>query len=228
MDIAGQIRSLKSELPSGVSLLAVSKTYPPERIMEAYEAGQRAFGENRPQELVEKYKVLPKDIAWHQIGGLQTNKVKAIAPFVAMIHSVESVKLLETIQKEALKNSRQIDILFEVHIAQEEAKHGWDENDLIDYLQTGAYRSLSAVRFRGLMGVATNTSDDEQIRAEFERLHTLFEKLRLQFFDSTFDTLSMGMSGDYRLAIACGSTMIRVGSAIFGARHYGPAQDPML
>ena len=154
MSIAEKITGLRAALPQHVELIAVSKTYPPSAVLEAYRAGQRAFGENRPQELVEKYHALPKDIRWHQIGGLQSNKVKYIAPFVAMIHSVESAKLLDVIQKEAVKNDRTIDVLLEIRIAREASKHGWSEKDLVDYLQTGAYRNLNSVRFRGLMGVA--------------------------------------------------------------------------
>ena len=220
MSIAEKITGLSAALPQHVELIAVSKTYPPSAVLEAYRAGQRAFGENRPQELVEKYHALPKDIRWHQIGGLQSNKVKYIAPFVAMIHSVESAKLLDVIQKEAVKNDRTIDVLLEIRIAREASKHGWSEKDLVDYLQTGAYRNLNSVRFRGLMGVATHTEDQETIRAEFTRLHELFVRLGNEYFDRDFDTLSMGMTSDYPIAVSCGSTMVRIGSYIFGARNY--------
>ena len=234
MSIADKITELKKSLPAEVQLIAVSKTYPPETIMEAYRAGQRVFGENRPQELLAKYEQLPHDIEWHMIGGLQTNKVKYIAPFVKMIHSVESEKLLLTIQKEALKNKRTIDVLFEVHIAREEAKHGWKAQELIDYcmahgvnyyelieyLKTGRYKELNAIRFRGLMGVATNTEDTDLIRKEFSGLHDLFKTLREEFFDADFDTLSMGMTSDYPIAVECGATTVRIGSYIFGARNY--------
>ena len=220
MSIAEKITGLRAALPQHVELIAVSKTYPPSAVLEAYRAGQRAFGENRPQELVEKYHALPKDIRWHQIGGLQSNKVKYIAPFVAMIHSVESAKLLDVIQKEAVKNDRTIDVLLEIRIAREASKHGWSEKDLIDYLQTDAYRNLNSVRFRGLMGVATHTEDQETIRAEFTRLHELFVRLGNEYFDRDFDTLSMGMTSDYPIAVSCGSTMVRIGSYIFGARNY--------
>ena len=209
MSIAEKITGLRAALPQHVELIAVSKTYPPSAVLEAYRAGQRAFGENRPQ-----------DIRWHQIGGLQSNKVKYIAPFVAMIHSVESAKLLDVIQKEAVKNDRTIDVLLEIRIAREASKHGWSEKDLIDYLQTGAYRNLNSVRFRGLMGVATHTEDQETIRAEFTRLHELFVRLGNEYFDRDFDTLSMGMTSDYPIAVSCGSTMVRIGSYIFGARNY--------
>ncbi|HJB85670.1 MAG TPA: YggS family pyridoxal phosphate-dependent enzyme [Candidatus Alistipes merdigallinarum] len=220
MSIADKITELKKSLPAEVQLIAVSKTYPPETIMEAYRAGQRVFGENRPQELLAKYEQLPHDIEWHMIGGLQTNKVKYIAPFVKMIHSVESEKLLLTIQKEALKNKRTIDVLFEVHIAREEAKHGWKAQELIEYLKTGRYKELNAIRFRGLMGVATNTEDTDLIRKEFSGLHDLFKTLREEFFDADFDTLSMGMTSDYPIAVECGATTVRIGSYIFGARNY--------
>ena len=154
------------------------------------------------------------------ICGLQTNKVKYNAPFVKMIHSVESEKLLLTIQKEALKNKRTIDVLFEVHIAREEAKHGWKAQELIEYLKTGRYKELNAIRFRGLMGVATNTEDTDLIRKEFSGLHDLFKTLREEFFDADFDTLSMGMTSDYPIAVECGATTVRIGSYIFGARNY--------
>ena len=214
MSVADKIASLKASLPSGVTLVAVSKTYPPSAIMEAYEAGQRVFGENRPQELAAKQAELPGDIEWHLIGGLQTNKVKLVAPFVSMIHSAESARLL-----------RFIDVLLEVRIAREESKHGWDEGELERYLRSGEYRSLEGVRFRGLMGVATNTDEKEIVRAEFTRLRDLFVRWKGEFFDERFDTLSMGMSADYLLAVECGSTMVRIGSAIFGARQYGAPSD---
>lgn len=220
MSVADKITELKKSLPAKVTLIAVSKTYPPETILEAYRAGQRVFGENRPQELLAKYEQLPHDIEWHMIGGLQTNKVKYIAPFVKMIHSVESEKLLLTIQKEALKNKRTIDVLFEVHIAQEEAKHGWKAQELIEYLKSRRHRTLDAIRFRGLMGVATNTDDTDTIRNEFSGLHDLFCSLKEEFFDADFDTLSMGMTSDYPIAIECGATAVRIGSYIFGARNY--------
>ena len=194
-------------------------------IMEAYEAGQRVFGENRPQELAAKQAELPGDIEWHLIGGLQTNKVKLVAPFVSMIHSAESARLLRFIDKEARRNGRVIDVLLEVRIAREESKHGWDEGELERYLRSGEYRSLEGVRFRGLMGVATNTDEKEIVRAEFTRLRDLFVRWKGEFFDERFDTLSMGMSADYPLAVECGSTMVRIGSAIFGARRYGALSD---
>jgi len=221
MSIKEQILSLKKTLPERVTLVAVSKTYPPETIREAYDAGQRIFGENRVQELVAKYAVLPKDIQWHLIGHLQTNKVKYIVPFVTLIHSVDSSRLLETIHEQALKHGRVIDVLMEVHVAREESKHGWVENELFDYMASGAWKSLSGVRLRGVMGVATFTDDQQEVRSEFERLHGIFQRIkREEHFGPEFDTLSMGMSEDYPLAIDCGSTMVRLGTLIFGARQY--------
>ena len=222
MSVADKIASLKASLPSGVTLVAVSKTYPPSAIMEAYEAGQRVFGENRPQELGGKNMQL---ILQNLIGGLQTNKVKLVAPFVSMIHSAESARLLRFIDREARRNDRVIDVLLEVRIAREESKHGWDEGELERYLRSGEHRSLEGVRFRGLMGVATNTDEKEIVRAEFTRLRDLFVRWKGEFFDERFDTLSMGMSADYPLAVECGSTMVRIGSAIFGARRYGALSD---
>lgn len=220
MAIADKLKEIQSSLPAHVRLVAVSKTYPAEVVREAYDAGQRLFGENRPQEMDAKCHQLPTDIEWHMIGHLQTNKVKLIIPYVSMIHSVDSAKLLGVINEQALKHNRVVDLLFEVHIAQEESKHGWNAEELIDYLRIGEYRTLSGVCYRGLMGVATNTDDEQVVKAEFTGLHDLMQRLKPEFFDDRFDTLSMGMSGDYRLAIACGSNMVRIGSAIFGARQY--------
>ncbi len=220
MAIADKLKEIQSSLSAHVRLVAVSKTYPAEVVREAYDAGQRLFGENRPQEMDAKYHQLPTDIEWHMIGHLQTNKVKLIIPYVSMIHSVDSAKLLGVINEQALKHNRVVDLLFEVHIAQEESKHGWNAEELIDYLRIGEYRTLSGVCYRGLMGVATNTDDEQVVEAEFTGLHDLMQRLKPEFFDDRFDTLSMGMSGDYRLAIACGSNMVRIGSAIFGARQY--------
>ncbi len=220
MAIKDKLAELKASLPAGVRLVAVSKTYPAEVVREAYDAGQRLFGENRPQEMDAKRQQLPADIEWHMIGHLQTNKVKSIAPYVSMIHSVDSAKLLGVINEQALKNNRVIDVLFEVHVAREESKHGWNEGELIAYLRGGEYRQMQGVRFRGLMGVATFTDDGSVVRDEFMRLNGLFNRLRHDFFGRDFDTLSMGMSGDYLQAIACGGNMVRIGSLIFGARNY--------
>lgn len=221
MSISNKIKELHDTIPPGVTLVAVSKTYPPEAIAEAYDAGQRIFGESRPQELAQKQQVLPADIEWHMIGHLQTNKVKYIAPFVSLIHSADSEKLLETISKEAVKNGRMIDVLLEIHIALEQSKEGWDRDELLSYLAKGGHKALPGVRFRGVMGIATYTSDTEAVRAEFLYLKGLFDTLKCGFFDQDFDTVSMGMSGDYMDAIDCGSNMVRIGSYIFGSRYYG-------
>lgn len=218
MSITSDLKQLISELPESVTLVAVSKTKPNEAIAEAYQAGQRDFGENKVQELVLKWETLPKDIEWHMIGHLQRNKVKYIAPFVSLIHSVDSVRLLQEIDKQAKKNKRVIDCLLQVHIAQEDTKFGFDEAELIEFINSTYYNELSNVRIRGLMGMATFTSEENQLKAEFSSLKQIFERQKNAFED--FDILSMGMSGDYQLAIEEGSTMIRVGSAIFGARFY--------
>lgn len=221
MSITAQYEAVKRSLPENVTLVAVSKTHPAEMIRELYDAGQRIFGENRPQELKEKYDLLPHDIRWHMIGHLQTNKVKYIAPFVEMIHSVDSDRLLAVIEKEAAKNNRTIDILFEIHVADEETKSGWEPDELRAYLESGTWREYSHIRCRGLMTVATQTDDEAQIRREFTAVRDLMAELRDRYFDATFDTLSMGMTHDYPIAIACGATMVRIGSKIFGARDYG-------
>lgn len=225
MSVRSQIIELGEQLPPDVTLVAVSKTYPALTIMEAYDAGQRVFGENRPQELRDKFEALPGDIRWHMIGHLQTNKVKYIAPFVELIHSADSARLLEVIDKEAKKNGRTIDVLLEVFIAQEETKSGWDRDELLDYLRSGALSGLTNVRVRGVMGIASLTDDREQIRREFLGLKELFQQLKREYFAADgpqvrFDTLSMGMSSDWDIALECGSNMVRIGSRIFGARNY--------
>lgn len=219
MSIENQIAYLRSTLPPHVRLVAVSKTHPVEAIREAYQAGQRCFGESRPQELKAKYESLPKDICWHMIGHLQTNKIKYIAPFVALIESVDSARLAEAIEQQAAKWDRVIDILLEVHVAAEESKTGWEPSELMRYVASDAFRKLPHLRVRGIMGIASNTDDEAIIRGDFEQLHQIFEQLRAHF-DDTFDTLSMGMSDDYPLAIKCGSTSVRIGSRIFGQRSY--------
>lgn len=219
--IAKQIHAIQEELSSlGVKLIAVSKTKPHEDIMEAYGAGQRAFGENIVQELVEKQAALPSDIEWHLIGHLQRNKVKYIAGFVTLIHSVDSLKLLQEINKQAIKNNRVIDCLLQVHIADEDTKFGLDHAELIELLRSEAFPELENVRTRGLMGIATNTSSEKVIKEEFYELKTLFDGIKQSFFSSSsaFDILSMGMSSDYKIAIEQGSNMVRLGSTVFGSR----------
>lgn len=217
LEIACNLSRIRASLPEGVTLVAVSKTHPVEAIREAYDAGHRIFGESRPQELCAKYEVLPKQIEWHMIGHLQTNKVKYIAPFVRMIQSVDSARLVETIQREAARCGRTIDVLLEIHVAQEETKSGWDIGELKRYVETAAFATMSNVRVRGVMGIATNTDDETVVRRDFEELRRCFELLQ-PYFGAHFDTASMGMSHDYPLAVECGSTMVRVGSSIFGER----------
>lgn len=220
MGIAANIQKLKEEIGENVKLLAVSKTHPVDFILEAYQSGHRCFGENKVQELCSKQALLPADIEWHLIGHLQSNKVKYIAPFVSMIHSVDSQKLLEVINKEALKNNRTIDCLLQVHIAKEETKFGLNELELIDLIQVIQQDKYDNVRIRGLMGMATLTNDESVIECEFEYLKKQFISLKENQCKSNpfFDTLSMGMSSDYPLAIKHGSNLIRVGSTIFGHR----------
>ncbi len=218
-------KALSGELgPKGVSLVAVSKTKPAEDVRALYGLGQRDFGENYVQELVDKQGQLPQDIRWHFIGHLQSNKVKYIAPFVQLIHCVESFKLLAEINKQAGKNNRVIDVLLQMHIAEEETKFGLDERDLTELFQfyEAQEAALQHVRIRGLMGMATDTDEVEKVRAEFRRLHAMFRSARsAQMLGKPyFDTCSMGMSGDYRIAIEEGSTMVRIGSLLFGARDY--------
>lgn len=226
MSITSNINELHKELdPIGVQLIAISKTKPNADILEAYNAGQRAFGENQVQELVAKYEELPKDIEWHLVGHLQTNKVKYIAPFVHLIHSVDSLKVLEEINKHALKNNRVIDCLLQVFIADEDTKFGLDHAELIELLRDEAFHNLKNIRIRGLMGIATNTENERIVKEEFYELKMLFDGVKATYFrkEASFDTLSMGMSSDYTLAIEQGSTMVRLGSTIFGKRvikHY--------
>ena len=220
MSIDRQLAQVRATLPAGVELVAVSKTHPAEAIREAYEAGQRLFGESRPQELCAKYEALPRDIAWHMIGHLQTNKVRMIAPFVALIHSVDSARLAETIEREAARCGRVIDILLELHVADEASKTGWAWDELAAWLAADPFASMPHVRVRGLMGIATHTDDERIVRRDFETLRRRFEELRPRLGEA-FDTLSMGMADDYPVAVACGATMVRVGSLLFGARDYG-------
>jgi len=222
MSVKENLASVKSRIPTGVKLVAVSKTKPIEAIMEAYGAGQVVFGENKPQELTQKWNLLPKDIEWHMIGHLQTNKVKYIAPFVSLIHSVDSVRLLATVDKEAAKNGRVIDCLFQQHIAKEETKFGFSTEELEEFLSSGELAQYPNVRIVGVMGMATFTEDESIVRQEFRGLRESFVRLKQQFFAEAdyFKEISMGMSDDYQIAIEEGSTLVRVGSAIFGERSY--------
>ncbi len=220
MSLADRIHLLKEEIPQDVVLVAVSKTKPVSLIQEAYDAGQRVFGENKVQELVDKWEVLPKDIEWHLIGHLQSNKVKYIAPFVSLIHSVDSFKLLQEINKQGEKNNRVIPCLLQFHIAQEETKFGLSFEEAEEILQSREFVEMDHISIVGLMGMASFVEDEEQIRDEFRNLHNYFAILKSNYFkyNPDFKVLSMGMSGDYRLAIEEGSTMIRVGSSLFGDR----------
>ena len=219
MSIQSQIAELQQALPEGVTLVAVSKMQPIESLREAYEAGQRIFGESRPQEMCAKREQMPEDCRWHMIGHLQTNKVKYIAPFVEMIHSVDSLRLLDSINREAMKCGRRIDILMEVHLATEESKSGFSVEELKEVIATEDIKDLAYIRVRGLMTIASNTDDEAVVAGEFKQLKSLFDELKLEF-GVHFDTLSMGMTSDYPLAIECGSTMVRIGSQIFGERNY--------
>jgi len=217
--IAENIQNIKAQLWN-TRLVAVSKTKPNSLIQEAYDAGQTIFGENKVQELCDKYETLPKDIEWHMIGHLQSNKVKYIAPFVHLIHGVDSLKLAEEINKQALKNNRTIRCLFQMHIADEETKFGFGSLELEKMLMSGELQKLSGIQWCGVMGMATFTEDNDKIRKEFRHLYQIFTKLRLEHFNNedTFSEISMGMSGDWPIAVEEGSTLIRVGSAIFGGR----------
>ena len=218
MSVENQIKRLHAALPEGVKLLAVSKFHPVEAIKEAYVAGQRAFGESRPQELKQKYELLPHDIEWHMIGHLQTNKVKYIAPFVHLIESLDSERLAEEIERQAAKCNRVIDCLLEIHVTEEESKSGWDYAELLAFVKRGGFASLPHIRLRGVMGMATFTDDESVVRADFERLAACKKELA-EYFGDEFDTLSMGMSDDYPIAIEYGSTEVRIGSTIFGVRE---------
>jgi pyridoxal phosphate enzyme (YggS family) len=223
MSVVDNLNGIIANIPSHVSLVAISKTHPPEVVMEAYNAGQKVFGENKVQELLSKYEALPKDIQWHLVGHLQTNKVKYVAPFVSLIHSVDSAKLLKEINKEGGKNNRVIDCLLQVHIAEEDTKFGLSQEELHSILSNPAFTKYANVNIVGLMGMATFTDDMEQVRREFNGLASFFADIKQKYFSNqpSFNTLSMGMSGDFKIAIEEGSTMIRVGSSIFGTRNYG-------
>jgi hypothetical protein len=220
MSIAQNLLKIKSTLPTTVNLVAVSKTKPIPDLMEAYDAGQRIFGENKIQEMAEKWEAMPKDIQWHMIGHVQTNKVKFMAPFVSLIHGVDSLKLLEEINKQAKKNNRIIDCLLQIYIAEEESKFGLDEEELQEIIASPLFQEMQNIRIVGLMGMATFTDNQNQIKKEFTHLKSIFDYLVTQPRTQNLEpkTLSMGMSGDYQLAIECGSTMVRIGSSIFGGR----------
>lgn len=221
MSIAQNLSEIKKNIPAGCTLIAVSKTKPIEQIKEAYAAGQRAFGENRAQELASKYSDLPKDIEWHMIGHLQSNKVKYIAAFVHLIHSVDSVKLLEEINRQAAKANRLVDCLLQVHIAEEETKFGFSPEEVRHAVASSLLKDLQNINVKGLMGMATFTDDQARVRREFRSLKMLFDELQSYARPArvTMEHLSMGMSGDYQIALEEGSTMVRVGTAIFGQRN---------
>jgi PLP dependent protein len=212
---------LSTEIPSNVKLIAVSKTKPIELIEEAYQSGHRVYGENKAQELAGKYDALPNDIEWHMIGHMQTNKVKYIAPFVSLIHGVDSYKLLKVINKEGEKSNRKIDCLLQFHIASEETKFGLDLNEAIEFTKSDEFKNLKNVNICGVMGMATYTENEDTIRSEFKELVHIFNELKQAYFtNSDFKEISMGMSGDYKIAIEEGATMVRIGSLLFGARNY--------
>ena len=219
MSIQSNLNTIKASLPEHVTLVAVSKTKPVSDLMQAYEAGQRIFGENKIQEMADKYEEMPKDIQWHMIGHVQSNKVKFMAPFVSLVHGVDSLKLLQEINKHALKNDRTIDCLLQIYIAEEESKFGLDENELNELLSSSEFKEMKNIRILGLMGMATFTEDQKQIKKEFTHLKSIFDSIKsLKSENCNLNTISMGMSGDYKLAIECGSTMVRIGSSIFGGR----------
>ena len=220
--IAEEIRRITAELPASCRLVAVSKFHPAASIMEAYEAGQRVFGESHVQELQAKHAELPADIEWHFIGHLQTNKVKYIAPYVSLIHAVDTPKLLAEIEKQAAKHDRTIRCLLELHVAEEDTKYGFTPDELIQFLAEGSWRDMTHVQIAGLMCMATNTDDTARIEADFLRAHNIYKEAKERFFatDPAFTELSMGMSHDYRLAIKHGATLVRIGTTIFGDRVY--------
>lgn len=216
--IKKNLEELKNTLPKTVSLVAVSKTKPNEAILEAYETGHRVFGENKVQEMTRKWETLPKDIEWHMIGHLQRNKVKYMAEYVSLIHGVDSLRLLQEIDKQAKKHNRTINCLLQMHIAQEETKFGLSKEELAQLITSDSFKQLDNIKIKGLMGMATFTQNNEQVRKEFQCLKTVFDYLQSQLEDISI--LSMGMSGDYMTAIDQGSTMVRIGSSIFGSRNY--------
>lgn len=219
MSIRTEIERLRKELPEGIRLLAVSKFHPVEALSEAYDAGQRAFGESRPQELKLKAEVMPHDVEWHMIGHLQTNKVKYIVPFVTLIESLDSERLAQEINRQAERCGRVIDCLLEIHITDEESKSGWAYDELMSFVSGGGFQAYPNIRVRGVMGMATFTDDEAVVRRDFKRLAECKAELS-EYFGEEFDTLSMGMSDDYRIALEYGTTEVRIGSTIFGVREY--------
>lgn len=221
MSIKENLLKIRAQIPNQVTLVAVTKTKPISDLMEAYETGERIFGENKIQEMSEKWESLPKDIQWHMIGHVQTNKVKFMSPFVSLIHGVDSFKLLAEINKQSRKNDRVIDCLLQLHIAEEETKFGLDEEELTSLLSSESLKEMKNIKIVGLMGMATFTDNKDQIKKEFTHLKSIFDRLQsVKTENFNLETLSMGMSGDYQLAIECGSTMVRIGSSIFGNRNY--------
>ena len=221
MSIQQNLVQIKSQLPNHVTLVAVSKTKPVADLMEAYNAGQRIFGENKIQEMTDKWEEMPKDIMWHMIGHVQTNKVKFMAEYVSLIHGVDSLKLLQEINKQAQKHNRVIECLLQIYIAEEESKFGLDEKELEEILEILKRVQYKNIKIVGLMGMATFTDNQNQIKKEFDNLKSIFDKnCHLKNENCQLKTISMGMSGDYQLAIECGSTMVRIGSSIFGNRNY--------
>lgn len=218
MDIVKNLKKIKAEIPEEVTLVAIAKTKPENDILEAYNSGHRIFGENKIQEMTSKWEKLPKDIKWHMVGHVQRNKVKYMAEYVELIHAVDSLKLLKEIEKQAANYDRTIECLLQIKIAEEDTKYGIDVEEADNILKSETYKKMSHVKIVGLMGMATLTENTEKIKEEFSFLTTTFEEFRSKY--NSFTTLSMGMSGDYKIAIECGSTMIRVGSSIFGERNY--------
>lgn len=221
MSIQSNLQAIRKTIPDGVKLIAVSKTKPAENIQEAYDIGQRIFGENKVQDLFAKQPLLPDDIQWHFIGHVQTNKVKFIAPFINLIHAIDSLKLLNEVNKQAIKNNRTINCLLQFHIAEETSKFGLSIDEATEILSTPVYQNMENIKIVGVMGMSTFTEDMDQVRREFRTLRKIFEELKKNYFnqDIGFKEISMGMSGDYRIAIEEGSTMIRVGTSIFGLRN---------
>ncbi|MCG8409817.1 MAG: YggS family pyridoxal phosphate-dependent enzyme [Bacteroidales bacterium] len=221
MSVSENIKQfLSNEIPSTVKLIAVSKTKPIQLIEEAYQSGYRIYGENKVQELVEKYEALPKDIEWHMIGHMQSNKVKYIAPFVSLIHGIDSFKLLKVVNKEGAKNNRKINCLLQFHIAKEETKFGLDLNEALEFIKSPDFSDLKNINICGVMGMATYTENENTIRSEFKELVHIFNELKKIIKLDTFKEISMGMSGDYKIAVEEGATMVRIGSMLFGKRNY--------